>query len=87
MTIVIERKHEHFVGQVSGIDCRQAVTKEDGQLLNEALDQFGVLIFRKQAFTDLEQITFSKTFGEIELAKGGNVTKIRIVVLMSKWLT
>ena len=47
MTIVIERKHEHFVGQVSGIDCRQAVTKEDGQLLNEALDQFGVLIFLK----------------------------------------
>tara|TARA_Y100001935_G_scaffold90143_1_gene74853 strand:- start:311 stop:1195 length:885 start_codon:yes stop_codon:yes gene_type:complete len=75
MTILIERKHEHFVGEVSGIDCRQVVTKKDRKLLNEALDQFGVLIFRKQAFTDLEQITFSKTFGEIELAKGGNVTK------------
>ena len=75
MTIVIKRKHKHFVAEVSGIDCRQVVTKEDRQLLNEALDQFGVLIFHKQAFTDLEQITFSKTFGEIELAKGGNVTK------------
>ena len=69
MTIVIERKHEHFVGEVSGIDCRQAVTNENRQLLNEALDQFGVLIFRKQAFTDLEQITFSKTFGRDRISK------------------
>ena len=46
MSISIEKKHEHFVGEVSGIDCRQAMTKEDEILLNEALDQFGVLIFR-----------------------------------------
>tara|TARA_B100001029_G_scaffold159759_1_gene147284 strand:- start:1154 stop:2068 length:915 start_codon:yes stop_codon:yes gene_type:complete len=75
MSISIEKKHEHFVGEVSGIDCRQAMTKEDEILLNEALDQFGVLIFRNQLFTDEEQIKFSKVFGEIELAKGGNVTK------------
>ena len=75
MAISIEKKHECFVGEVSGIDCRHAMTKEDGILLNEALDQFGVLIFRNQLFTDEEQIKFSKVFGEIELAKGGNVTK------------
>jgi hypothetical protein len=61
MSISIEKKHEHFVGEVSGIDCRQAVTKEDEILLNEALDQFGVLIFQHIIlFTDEEQIKFSK---------------------------
>ena len=65
MSISIEKKHEHFVGEVSGIDCRQAMTREDEILLNEALDQFGVLIFRNQLFTDEEQIKFSKVFGEI----------------------
>ena len=59
MSISIEKKHEHFVGEVSGIDCRQAMTREDEILLNEALDQFGVLIFRNQLFTDEEQIKFS----------------------------
>ena len=39
MAISIEKKHECFVGEVSGIDCRHAMTKEDGILLNEALEQ------------------------------------------------
>ena len=39
------------------------------------MDRYAVLIFRDQALTDEQQVAFSRNFGEIELAIGGNVTK------------
>jgi alpha-ketoglutarate-dependent 2,4-dichlorophenoxyacetate dioxygenase len=34
-----------------------------------------VLVFRDQTITDDQQMAFTKNFGEIEYAKGGNITK------------
>ena len=74
MSISIDRAHLHFVGKVDGIDLRQPLSKAEAIQLDRALDKFGVLIFRNQNISDEQQILFTKNFGNIELAIGGNVT-------------
>jgi alpha-ketoglutarate-dependent 2,4-dichlorophenoxyacetate dioxygenase len=39
------------------------------------MDRYAVLVFRDQNITDDQQMAFTKNFGEIENAKGGNITK------------
>jgi alpha-ketoglutarate-dependent 2,4-dichlorophenoxyacetate dioxygenase len=75
MSMSITQIHPHFVGEVDGLDLREAVTPEQAVELNQALDRFGVLVFHGQDITDEEQLAFTVNFGEIELAIGGNVTK------------
>ena len=39
------------------------------------MDRYAVLVFHDQRLTDEQQVAFSRNFGEIELAIGGNVTR------------
>jgi alpha-ketoglutarate-dependent 2,4-dichlorophenoxyacetate dioxygenase len=39
------------------------------------MDKYAVLVFRDQALTDDQQMAFTRNFGAIENARGGNVTK------------
>ena len=75
MGFSINKIHEHFVGVIDGLDLKQTLSNYDVLQLNNALDEFGVLVFRNQILTNEQQIEFSKVFGTIELAIGGNVTK------------
>ena len=75
MGFSINKIHEHFVGVIDGLDLKQTLSNSDVLKLNNALDEFGVLVFRNQILTNEQQIEFSKVFGTIELAIGGNVTK------------
>jgi len=75
MGISIKQLHEHFVGEVSGIDLRQPLTADQAREIHEAMDRFGVLVFHDQDLSDQEQVDFTKNFGELELAVGSNVLK------------
>ena len=75
MGFSINKIHEHFVGVIDGLDLKQTLSNSDILQLNNVLDEFGVLVFRNQILTNEQQIEFSKVFGTIELAIGGNVTK------------
>ena len=39
------------------------------------MDRYGVLVFPDQRISDEQQLAFTKNFGEIENAQGGNITK------------
>ena len=39
------------------------------------MDRYAVLVFRDQYITDDQQMAFTRNFGEIENAQGGNITK------------
>ena len=39
------------------------------------MDRYAVLVFHDQNITDEQQIAFTRNFGEIENARGGNITK------------
>ena len=75
MTISIRQLHRHFFGEVSGIDLRQPLTRQQALAIEAAMDHYAVLLFRGQDITDEQQLAFALNFGERETARGGTVTK------------
>lgn len=75
MTISIKQIHPLFVGEVSGVDLTKALTPQEATTIEQAMDQYAVLVFHGQNLTDEQQQAFSRNFGELENSKGGNVTK------------
>ena len=75
MAIAIRQLHRHFVGEVSGLDLREPLTKEQAAEIEAAMDKYAVLVFHGQEVTDEQQMAFALNFGERENPRGGNVTK------------
>src|SRR6266850_8426886 len=73
--ISIRQVHPVFVGEVSGVDLTRPLSKADVAAVEAGMDRYAVLVFRDQNITDDQQMAFTKNFGEIENAKGGNITK------------
>ena len=73
--ISIRQVHPVFIGEVSGVDLRQPLSKAEAAAIDAGMDRYAVLIFRDQNITDDQQMAFTQNFGEIENAKGGNITK------------
>ena len=75
MSISIRQLHPHVGGEVSGVDLRQPLGAIEIAAIEGGMDRFGVLVFHDQRITDEQQVAFSRNFGEIEPAVGGNLTK------------
>lgn len=75
MHVSIRQLHPVFVGEVSGIDTTGPLTPEDVSAIESGMDRYAVLVFHDQRLTDEQQMAFTRNFGEIEDARGGNVTK------------
>ena len=75
MPVSIRAITPDFAGEVSGLDMTQPVAASDVQTLEAGMDRYAVLVFRDQNITDAQQIAFSRHFGAMEDARGGNVTK------------
>jgi alpha-ketoglutarate-dependent 2,4-dichlorophenoxyacetate dioxygenase len=75
MPIAIRPLHPVFAGEVSGVDIRKPIAREDVAAIEAGMDRYAVLVFREQDITDEQQMAFSLNFGAIENARGGNVTK------------
>ena len=75
MPVTIRQIHPVFAGEVSGIDITQPIAQDEVAAIEAGMDRYAVLVFRDQAITDEQQMVFSRNFGAIENARGGNVTK------------
>lgn len=75
MSLKIEPIHEHVGARISGVDLRQPLSPEQAAAIESAMDEYTVCVFHGQEITDDQQKAFTVNFGEIENAKGGNVTK------------
>ena len=75
MAISINQSHPLFVGEVSGIDITRPLTQSEAIEIEAAMDRYAVLVFHDQPLVDDQQQVFSRNFGELENASGGNVTK------------
>jgi len=71
----IRQIHPVFVGEVSGVDLSKPLTREEAAAVDAGMDRYAVLVFHGQNITDDQQMAFTQNFGEIENAKGGNITK------------
>lgn len=75
MALAIRQLHKHFVGEVSGLDLRQPLTRDQAREVEAAMDKYAVLVFHDQDITDEQQLAFALNFGEREKARGGTVVK------------
>jgi alpha-ketoglutarate-dependent 2,4-dichlorophenoxyacetate dioxygenase len=75
MTIAIRPLHPVFVGEVSGLDITRPLTPEEVAAIEAGMDRCAVLVFRDQRITDEQQMVFSRHFGALEDARGGNITR------------
>jgi len=73
--VAIRQIHPVFVGEVSGVDIKGPLSREAIAAIEAGMDRYAVLVFRDQAVSDDEQMAFTRNFGAIENARGGNVTK------------
>ncbi len=67
--------HPVFVGEVSGIDLTRPLTREEVVALEAGMDQYAVLVFHGQRIDNDQQMAFTRNFGDIEPARGGNITR------------
>ena len=75
MAMAIRQLHKHFVGEVSGLDLRKPLTRDEAVEVEAGMDKYAVLVFHGQDITDEQQMAFALNFGERENPRGGNVTK------------
>ena len=75
MSLSIRPIGPHFAAKVSGVDLRMNISSADVGAIEAGMDRYGVLVFPDQRISDDEQLAFTKNFGEIEAAQGGNITK------------
>src|SRR5580658_8986533 len=57
-----------FAGEVAGIDITRTLSPSDVAAISKGMDEFGVMVFHDQRFTDETQMAFSRNFGELEFA-------------------
>src|SRR5919106_2774055 len=75
MPLSIHQIHPVFVGEVSGVDITKPLSREDIAAIEAGMAQYAVLVFHDQQLTDEQQMAFSRNFGLLENARGGNITK------------
>src|SRR3989454_4258984 len=75
MNVSIRQIHPVFVGEVSDIDISKPLSPDDVAAVDAGMDRYAVLVFHDQKVTDEEQMAFSRNFGPLEDARGGNITK------------
>jgi len=69
MALTIKPITPAFAGEVSGIDFRQPLSRENAAAIDAGMNRYGVLVFHDQDITDEQQIAFSRVLGPLEVKK------------------
>jgi hypothetical protein len=56
MVVTIRQIHPRFVGEVTGVDIREKLTRQEADAIEAGMDKYAVLIFRNQDITDEQQL-------------------------------
>ncbi len=76
MTVSIRPLHPMFCGEVLGVDLKTPLSAEDVAAIEAGMDEYAVLVFHNQDFTDDQQKAFSRNFGPLEVpSKVSNIQK------------
>ena len=60
MALTFRKLHPHFAGEVSRVDLRRVHDPETLAAIRAGMDEYAVLVFRDQPFTDGEQLDFAE---------------------------
>ena len=59
--------HSVFAAEATGIDLTQSLTPEQVSDVNAAMNQYAVLVFRRQPLTAEQQLQFTEHFGQLDI--------------------
>jgi alpha-ketoglutarate-dependent 2,4-dichlorophenoxyacetate dioxygenase len=62
MPLVFHKLHSYFVAEVSAVDLRRVHDRETLDEIRARMDEYAVLVFRDQSFSDEEQLAFAQRF-------------------------
>jgi alpha-ketoglutarate-dependent 2,4-dichlorophenoxyacetate dioxygenase len=60
MALTFRKLHSHFAAEVSPVDLRRVHDPETLAAIRGGMDEYAVLVFRDQPFTDAEQLDFAQ---------------------------
>ncbi len=60
MTLTFRKLHPHFVAEVSPVDLRRVHDRETLAEIRAGMDEYAILVFHDQPFTDEEQLAFAQ---------------------------
>lgn len=60
MALTFRKLHPHFAGEVSPVDLRCVHEPETLAEIRGGMDEYAILVFRDQPFTDAEQLAFAQ---------------------------
>lgn len=66
MPLSIRQLHPVFAGEITGVDCCRPLDPGEVAAIEQAMDEYAVLIFPEQDLSDAEQLAFTRHFGELE---------------------
>jgi len=76
MPISFRKLHPEIAAEVTGIDCRAALGRDDIAAIEAGMDRHAVLVFPDQDITDAQQLAFTLQFGALEKhGRGGHIRK------------
>jgi len=76
MALKFRKLHPHFAAEASAIDLRGVADRGTLDEIRAAMDEYAVLVFRDQPFSDDEQLAFAKRFdGALHTKTGSAIVK------------
>jgi alpha-ketoglutarate-dependent 2,4-dichlorophenoxyacetate dioxygenase len=63
MTVRLKPLHRIFAAEASDLDLTKPISRADACAINAAMNQYGVLVWRRQPLTAEQQIQFTTVFG------------------------
>lgn len=58
--------HDTFVAECRGVDWTKPISPEQKDIIQNAIDKYGVLVFRETGLDDKRHIAFAALFGELD---------------------
>jgi alpha-ketoglutarate-dependent 2,4-dichlorophenoxyacetate dioxygenase len=71
MALTFNKLHSCFAAEVGAVDLREVRDRATLDEIRAGMDEYGVLVFRQQAFADAEQLAFAQRFDGTLHAKTG----------------
>ena len=76
MAVTFRKLHPYFVAEVSSVDLRRVHAPQTLAELRAGMDEYGLLVFRDQRFTDEEHLAFARRLdGELHTKTGISALK------------
>ena len=66
MSINISPLHPEFAAEISGVDLAQRLSTSEFTAIDQAINQYSVLLFRDQSLDDTRHLAFTRRFGDLE---------------------